>query len=42
MADLTDAASTAAAIAGSSVVYLVAGVSYTTAAWQADSSLAKR
>jgi nucleoside-diphosphate-sugar epimerase len=36
MADLTDAASTAAAIAGSSVVYLVAGVSYTTAAWQAD------
>ena len=36
MADLTDAASSTAAIAGSSVVHLVAGVSYITAAWQAD------
>jgi len=36
VADLTNAASTAAAIAGSDVVYLVAGVSYTTAAWQTD------
>jgi len=36
VADLTNAASTAAAIAGSDVVYLVAGVSYSTAVWQAD------
>ena len=36
VADLTNAASTAAAIAGSDVVYLTAGVSYSTAAWQAD------
>ncbi len=34
--DLTNAAGTAAAIAGSDVVYLVAGVSYSTAVWQAD------
>jgi len=36
VADLTNAASTVTAIAGSNVVYLVAGVLYTTAAWQAD------
>ena len=36
VADLTSAPSTAAAIAGSDVVYLTAGVSYSTAAWQAD------
>jgi len=35
VADLTHAASTAA-IAGSAVVYLVAGVSYSTAAWRAE------
>jgi len=36
VADLTNSESTVAAIAGSAVVYLVAGVSYTTAAWRAD------
>ena len=35
-ADLTDAAQTAQAVAGSSVVYLVAGLPYNTATWQRD------
>lgn len=35
-ADLTDAVATAAAVAGSEVVYLVAGLTYNTAIWQAQ------
>ncbi len=35
-ADLTDAAATTSAIAGSDVVYLVAGVPYSTASWLAE------
>lgn len=35
-ADLTDAARTARAVAGSSVAYLVAGLPYNTATWQRD------
>lgn len=35
-ADLSDAVATAAAVAGSDVVYLVAGLTYNTAIWQAQ------
>ncbi len=41
-ADLTDAQATADAVAGSAVVYLVAGLAYNTAIWQAQWPLVMR
>ncbi len=41
-ADLTDAQATADAVAGSEVVYLVAGLAYNTAVWQAQWPLVMR
>ncbi len=41
-ADLTDAHDTSAAVAGSEVVYLVAGLTYTTSVWQARWPLVMR
>lgn len=41
-ADLTDAVATAAAVAGSEVVYLVAGLTYSTSVWQAQWPLVMR
>ena len=41
-ADLTDARATAGAVAGSRVVYLVAGLAYNTAIWQAQWPLVMR